>query len=76
MNEISDHDASKVHDRHYDCEKCKDLGLKIVAIESNQTLQDLVLELYHSYISSTYILRTVIKFIESNNNRTFVINSI
>lgn len=76
MKEISDHDASKVHDRHYDCEKCKDLGLNIIAIESNQMLQDLVLELYHSYISSTYILRTAIKFIESNNDRTFVINSI
>lgn len=75
MSEISDHDASKVHDRHYDCEKCKEIGLKIVDIESDQKLQNLVLELYHSYVSSTYVLRNAIKFIESNNDRTFVINS-
>lgn len=76
MKEISDHDASKVHDRHYDYEKCKELGLKVVSIEEDQVLQNKVLELYHSYVASTYLLKTTIKYIESNNNRTFVINGI
>ena len=76
MKEISDHDSSKVHDRHYDYEKCKELGLNVLPIECNQELQDRVLELYHSYVSSTYVLKTAIKYIESDNNRTFVINAV
>lgn len=76
MDELSEHQSSKVHDRHYDFEKCKELGLKVVAMEGKQELQNLILELYHSYVASAYILKPAIKFIESKDNRTFVINMV
>lgn len=74
MDELSEHESSKVHDRHYDFNKCKDLGLSVTSLENDQKLQDLVLDLYHAYVASTYILKRAIKFIESKDNRTFVIN--
>lgn len=74
LDEIASHDMSKLHDRHYDFEKCKKLGLKVVALESRQELQDAVLSLYHSYILSIYRLPTSIKYIENHNGQTFVIN--
>ena len=74
LDELASHDASKVHDRHYDYLKCKELGLKVMALESNQALQEAVLSLYHSYLLSIYRLPTAIKFIENQNGQTFVIN--
>lgn len=74
LDELANHDASKVHDRHYDYLKCKKLGLKVTALEDNQDLQEAVLSLYHCYLLSIYKLPTAIKFIENQNGQTFVIN--
>lgn len=74
LDELASHDASKVHDRHYDYLKCKQLGLKVTALEDDQDLQDAVLSLYHCYLLSVYRLPSAIKFIENQNGQTFVIN--
>lgn len=74
MDEIASHDASKVHDRHYDFLRCKELGLNVKELEEQQELQDKVLSLYHSYLLSIYKLPNVIKFIENHNGQTFVIS--
>lgn len=74
LDELASHDASKVHDRHYDYLKCKKLGLKVKALEDNQVLQEAVLSLYHSYLLSIYRLPTAIKFIENQNGQTLVVN--
>ena len=74
LSELASHDASKVHDRHYDFLKCKQLGLNVTALENDQTLQDKVLSLYHCYLLSIYKLPNSIKFIESQNGQTFVIS--
>ena len=74
LNELSSHDASKLHDRHYDFEKCKELGLKVTALENDQEFQDKVLSLYHSYLLSIYRLPSSVKFIECQRGQTFIIN--
>lgn len=74
LEELASHSASKVHDRHYDYVKCKELGLKVVALEKNQDLQDAVLSLYHAYICSIYKLPNTIKFIENHEGQAFIIN--
>ena len=74
LDELASHDASKVHDRHYDYLKCKKLGLKVRALEDNQILQETVLSLYHCYLLSIYKSPTSIKFIENQNGQTFVVN--
>ncbi len=74
LDELASHDASKVHDRHYDYLKCKKLGLKVTALERNQDLQEAVLSLYHCYLLSIYRLPNSIKYIENQNGQTFVVN--
>lgn len=76
MGELASHDASKVHDRHYDFVKCKELGLNVTALEDNQELQEVVLSLYHCYLLSIYRLPSAVKFIESQHGESFIINGI
>lgn len=73
IDELASHDVSKVHDRHYDYNKCKKLGLKVKMLESDSILQDKVLSIYHSYVLSTYQFNNSIKFIEAHNGNTFII---
>lgn len=73
IEELLNHDASKVHDRHYDYDKCKKLGLKVVALEDNQVLQDCVLSLYHLYFLSIYRINNALKFIENQNGQTITL---
>ena len=71
--ELTSHDASKVHDRHYDYVKCRNLGLKVVELEKDQALQDAVLSMHHSYVLSICHLSSVAKFIENQNGLTIAI---
>lgn len=73
LDELDSHDASKMHDRHYDFVKCKKLGLKVSALEDDQELQEAVLSLYHCYLLSIYRVPNSLKYIESQNGETFVI---
>lgn len=41
---------NKSHSRHFSSQFCKQLGLKIEDLEDDQTLQDLVLSVHHSFI--------------------------
>ena len=73
VNELINHDKSKVHDRHYGFDECKQIGLKVKGLENDPDLQDKVLSLYHSYILSVYLMPNAIKFIEAQNGNSFVI---
>ena len=44
-----EHSESKSHDRHISKDKCKEVGLNIIDMESDNTLQDLFLSLHHCY---------------------------
>lgn len=64
---------SKVHERHFNIDKCKSMGLKIVELEKDQTLQDLVLTLHHCYmifLSST----AAVKILENHLLKSWIIN--
>lgn len=76
MDELLNHDASKVHDRHYDFVRCKQLGLKVTPLEGNQNLQDKVLSLYHLYFLSIYRLPNALKFIENQNGQAIMLSGI
>ena len=43
LQELGDHSVSKSHARHLSKKKCVDMGLKIIDMESDQTLQDNIL---------------------------------
>ena len=74
INELASHDFSKVHDRHFDYEKCKKIGLKVIKLESDPDLQDKVLSIYHTYLLSIYSSSNTIKLIEAHNGNSFVIS--
>lgn len=63
---LSNYLANKSHDRHFDMDDCKRMGLKIMELESDSTLQDLVLTVHHCYMN--LLMNTnAYKIIENQN---------
>ena len=69
---LNNHKASKTHDRHFGLEKCKSFGLKILEIESDQELQELVLSLHHATMTSIETMGSI-KIIESQQNKPWLV---
>ncbi len=65
VNELIDHSVSFAHNRHLSSIKCKEIGLKIRDIESDQKLQDRVLSVHHIY---THTLNSTVAFKIIENN--------
>lgn len=74
LGELASHQASMVHDKHYDYNDCKKLGLKVYALEEDQVMQDHILSIHHAYVLSTYRLPNSIKYIESDKGMSFLVN--
>ncbi len=70
---LSDYPSNKTHDRHFDAEECKAFGLEIKDLESDATLQDLVLTVHHCYM---FLLMNTnaFKIIENHNGVAIVKN--
>lgn len=70
---LSNYPANKSHDRHFDSDACKKMGLLIMDLESDKTLQDLVLTVHHCYMH--LMMNTVAyKIIENQNGIALVKN--
>ena len=68
---LSDHTHFKSHGHHISREEARSLGLTVEDLERDQTLQDLVLSVYHS-TTHTFTGTPAIKIIENQNGRAFV----
>ncbi len=66
LNELEDHSISKNHSRHLSKTKCKEMGLHIIDLEEDPTLQDLVLSVHHACIH-TLTTTNAFKIIENQN---------
>lgn len=56
---------SKTHGRHIDREKCREAGLNVIDLESDQVLQDLVLSIHHCCM--ILVEQTpIVKLVENN----------
>jgi len=63
---LSNYAANKTHDRHFDNDACKKMGLTIMDLESDPTLQDLVLTVHHCYMN--FLMNSpAYKIIENQN---------
>jgi len=60
-----DNDTHKEHARHISLNDCKKIWLKVESLEADQTLQDLVLSVHHSYMH-TFWMSASIKAIENH----------
>ena len=68
---LNDHDNSKTHDRHFNSDFCKAMGLKIEMMEDNDELQDAILSLHHAYMISLDAT-SAIKIIENQEQKSFI----
>ncbi len=68
---LSSHKETKSHSRHLSKEKCKEIGLKIIDLENDQKLQDLVLSVHHACML-TLQQQHIVKIIENQNSKMFV----
>jgi len=68
---LNDHSTTYAHARHIHMDKAREIGLKIVALEDDQKLQDLVLTIHHSYMH-TFGSSSAVKIIENHNGSTMI----
>ena len=71
LEELGDHSVNLSHSRHLSNEKCKEIGLKIVDLEADPVIQDLVLSVHHSCIH-TLSSTNAFKMIENQNGIAFI----
>lgn len=71
IKELGDHSVSYAHNRHLSFSKCKDIGLNVKELESDQDLQDKVLSVHHIYYH-TLSSSPAFKIIENQENKAFI----
>lgn len=74
VESLNEHDNSKNHGRHLSVDFCKGIGLKIVALEDDSVLQDLVLSIHHAYML-TLDGTSALKIIENQNDKAMIANT-
>lgn len=64
---LANHTEQKTHSRHINIDQCKEIGLKIIDLENDNELQDIVLSVHHAFIISLSS-GPIIKIVENQNN--------
>jgi len=71
ISEIGDHALTKSHSRHLSVKRCKEIGLKIYELESDQDFQEKVLSVHHACIH-TLSSTPAFKLIENHTGVAFI----
>ena len=71
IQELGDHALTKSHQRHLSADRCREMGLKVTAFETNQKLQDAMLSLHHAFML-TFSATPAFKIIENHNGTAFI----
>ncbi len=69
VSQLNNHEDTKVHDRHFNIEKCKEIGLNIYPMENDNVLQDKILSVHHAFMIS-FDSTACVKIVENNNGKT------
>jgi len=70
VSQLMDYRGTTDHAHHFLIDKCRDMGLKVVAIEDDQELQEDVLSVHHSFCAS-FARTSAIKIIENAAGATW-----
>lgn len=70
-NLLGKQSTSKNHNRHINPDKAREIGIKVVDLESDSSLQDIVLTIHHSQIL-TFSQTLAIKIIENDKGIAYV----
>jgi len=73
VSHLNNHEDTKTHSRHIHIDEAIGMGLKIISIENDQELQDLILTVHHSYMH-TFANSIAIKIIENHQGHAIVNN--
>jgi len=71
IKELGDHALTKSHARHLSMNKCQEIGLKVVPLEGEPTLQDAVLSVHHACML-TFNATPAVKIIENHCGGAFI----
>lgn len=71
IEHFSSHNNSKTHARHISVQTCKEMGLKIIELESDHKLQDLVLTAHHAF-THTFSNSGALKIVENHNGVAYI----
>jgi hypothetical protein len=71
IKELGDHSITKSHARHIGIERCRAIGLKIVAMEEDDDLQDAILSVHHAFMV-TLGETAACKIIENHKGTAFI----
>lgn len=71
IRELADHALTLSHARHISAERARSLGLKVIALEDNDELQDAVLTVHHACIQ-TLSATPAFKIIENHLGVAFI----
>ena len=74
LKELADHSISLAHNRHLSTEKCKEIGLHVTDLESDDKLQDKVLSVHHIYMH-TLSGTGAFKIIENHMGIAFILQT-
>ena len=74
VNYLNNNKHTKLHARHINSEKAKSIGLKIVDLEDDNTLQDKVLSVHHAYMITLQNTNAV-KIIENHNGVSYILSA-
>lgn len=69
VEQLNNHEDTKTHDRHFNIDKCNEIGLNIIPIENDGELQDRILSVHHAYMIS-FDSTACVKIIENQNGKT------
>jgi len=70
MNYLNNNQHTKVHSRHINIDKAREIGLNVIPLENDDNLQDAILSIHHCYIQTFENTRAV-KIFENQNGITF-----
>lgn len=74
VGKLNDYSGNKGHDRPIHIGECQQMGLKVISLESDQALQDLVLTVHHCYMH-TFGGSKAFKIIENHKGVAVVRNT-
>lgn len=67
---LSNHENFKTHSKHLNIVNAKDIGLRVIELESDQHLQEKVLSAFHATLHT--LNTTAVKIISNQNGNAFI----
>lgn len=74
VKHLMDYGGTSAHAHHFLIDKCKAIGLKILALESDEELQDAVLSVHHAFMA-TFGREKVIKIVENSIGNIWAVSA-